>query len=488
MSKIIVTYTPNDKAIFREALVVRFADDTQHQVEPFIEALAEGTTALVCDTAAPEPMEPFRRFPSQMLTDLHNALRRRDEPMVGLPRIREDGIRRLHDRIVLRAREAEPQVWNAQPTVTDQGEHQRQMVEHADLFVVCAFRGHPKGYDRTEAKTLDEARSKAVSLHQDRPVGIYAVRGNRQVHVENYPPTADFHANPLQREELEMAREAKLGEFKPVGKETTLGKVLEAYLEFEDLTVADLAHQSGLDEAKVLNTLRNARGANGIGFTVDAETKVVKLQLPVPDDQLFRPAKEPKVAESKEPRQLKVGEFRQVRRGTGTGKLVEAAMAGGTYEAIAAALGLNADAVKSDLSSLRRTHGMDHSVAEDGSVTLNVPDGKDPFVAAAAPREPRAAGAPRSPRQVGAFKPVRAGTSLARIVESAGKGGRKLADIAAEAGIREDQASHRLRHVLGVNHGVDYTRDAEGVITLVPPAGKTLADVIASPAMAAAAE
>jgi hypothetical protein len=96
---------------------------------------------------------------------------------------------------------------------------------------------------------------------------------------------------------------------------------------------------------------------------------------------------------------------------------------------------------------------------------------------------------PRQPRVVGKeFKPVRAGTSLSKIIESVNAGGKTVDDVAADAGIRPDQVLHRLRHVLGVNHGVDHKVDDKGHISLILPHGKRHADLITSKPVQEAAE
>jgi hypothetical protein len=45
------------------------------------------------------------------------------------------------------------------------------------------------------------------------------------------------------------------------------------------------------------------------------------------------------------------------------------------------------------------------------------------------------------------------------------------AEIAKAAGLREDQVVHRLRHGVGVAHGIGHNRDDNGVITIVLPEG-----------------
>lgn len=85
--------------------------------------------------------------------------------------------------------------------------------------------------------------------------------------------------------------------------------------------------------------------------------------------------------------------------------------------------------------------------------------------------------AARSSRALGAFKPVRANTSLHKIMEGASKG-KTVAQVAKDAALREDQVRHRLRHVLRINHGIDFAEDDKGKLSLVFPDGKTMKDAI----------
>jgi hypothetical protein len=325
--RIVVQYAPTDRSLLAGLRVVRFAADTQHQVEPYCEALPEGTVALVCDTEAPEPMDAFRRFSAQILTDMHNALRG-DEPAVGLPRIHPDGLRRLYNRIVQRAREAEPEVFNPAPALTDQAAHEAEMIVKADHFVVSAFRGNPKGFDRHIAKTLEEARKIAVSLNWDRPCGIYAVRGNRQTHVENYPPTADFHAKPKEQGSMDDENQPQ--------PEPTAGQ-------------------------------------------------------------------QPEPTAKKTGRPYTLGEFKPLRPSSAMGKIARAIEDGcSSIDGVSAQLGMDRDEIVGHLRSARRTHGIDHTLAEDGALALIVPLGQAVFKEAAAAAEPKqqsnGEAKPRAPR------------------------------------------------------------------------------------------
>lgn len=53
-----------------------------------------------------------------------------------------------------------------------------------------------------------------------------------------------------------------------------------------------------------------------------------------------------------------------------------------------------------------------------------------------------------------------------------------MAQIAAKAGLRPDQAAHRLRYGLGVAHGIGHEIGEDGIVKLVLPAGKQAAELI----------
>jgi hypothetical protein len=84
----------------------------------------------------------------------------------------------------------------------------------------------------------------------------------------------------------------------------------------------------------------------------------------------------------------------------------------------------------------------------------------------------------RDDKEPGEGKAVRAGSSLARIVEAMIDGDKTLEQIAKAAGVQNDQAGHRIRHVLHVNHGVGY-KVSDGKIKIVFPKGFGPASMVA---------
>lgn len=69
-------------------------------------------------------------------------------------------------------------------------EYDAKVIASADHYVATAYRGRGAAamHESLEAPTLVDARRAAASLHDDRPVAIYAVAGTKAVHVENYDP------------------------------------------------------------------------------------------------------------------------------------------------------------------------------------------------------------------------------------------------------------------------------------------------------------
>jgi hypothetical protein len=90
------------------------------------------------------------------------------------------------------------------------------------------------------------------------------------------------------------------------------------------------------------------------------------------------------------------------------------------------------------------------------------------------------------PITLGEFKPLLAGTSLARIGTAALPGKYTVAEIAKAAGLREGPGrAHRLRHGLGRAHGIGHNRDEAGVVTIVLPDGVPAEALVAGEAKAA---
>ena len=75
----------------------------------------------------------------------------------------------------------------------DADAHERWILENADYFVACAFRGRGV-YERVECRDLASAIEAARGLTSDRGVMIYAVRGNSQALVATVAPQGDTAA------------------------------------------------------------------------------------------------------------------------------------------------------------------------------------------------------------------------------------------------------------------------------------------------------
>jgi hypothetical protein len=167
-------------------------------------------------------------------------------------------------------------------------------------------------------------------------------------------------------ENNEMAREAKIGEFKPIGRDTNIGKIVAAH-QAGTTNIDDLAAQLGMTPEKAVGYLRVARGANGIDHAVAKETRELTLTIPEGVD-VFKIAGEPKTKEQRAPRQPKFGNFSQVQASSRLGKIIAATPA--TAADIGVLCDLSADDVITNLRRARVSHGIDHAVAEDGVVTV----------------------------------------------------------------------------------------------------------------------
>lgn len=222
--------------------------------------------------------------------------------------------------------------------------------------------------------TVNKFENKDVAL---RRVGLKIVDLAQNSTLQTYTPAAKFVG--VNSEGNDMAREVKIGEFKQVRANTDLGKVLTAAFT-GDGTLAGVAEATGLNQDKVKSVLSSGRRSHGIDFVIGAETGNVTINLPdsVTQETVFATVKE-KVA--KESRQPKIGEFKQVRRTSALGKLVEAAQDGDSNIAyLAVLLGETEEQVTSGLKNLRRSYGIDHEIGEDGQVRLLVPEDQDPFI------------------------------------------------------------------------------------------------------------
>jgi hypothetical protein len=85
------------------------------------------------------------------------------------------------------------------------------------------------------------------------------------------------------------------------------------------------------------------------------------------------------------------------------------------------------------------------------------------------------------PTPAGEGRPVRAGTALAKIVACMIDGDRTLGEIAKCAGIRVDQARHRVKYVLRVNHGIGHKINGSGRVSIIFPRGFNRDNIIKEP-------
>lgn len=198
-----------------------------------------------------------------------------------------------------------------------------------------------------------------VTKFQDRTTAVRRI-GLRLVSLAREAQVVKFS-----EEKREMAREpARIGAFKPIGKNTNLGKVVAAYQD-GTTNLDDVAASVGLSTDKVVSVLRSARGSNGVDHSVAKG----ELTLTIPSGiEVFKQAKEPTAP--KAPRAPKFGEFSQVRADSRLGKIVAASPATAADIGVLVDPPMSADDVLLSLKRARVSHGIDHSVAEDGTVSI----------------------------------------------------------------------------------------------------------------------
>jgi hypothetical protein len=168
------------------------------------------------------------------------------------------------------------------PQLEGRDKFDAEMIAHGE-FVVAAWRGFPKMYDKKEAKSLDEARRIALELYEDRPVMIYAVHGGRQVHVENFNPM-ESKVMPRGKRNDGAPRSVRgtlqVGEFKPVRAWSSLHAILVAAAP-GDKTMDQIAVAANVRTDQASHRLRHVIAQNhGIGHAKDPDTGVVTLRLP----------------------------------------------------------------------------------------------------------------------------------------------------------------------------------------------------------------
>jgi len=147
--------------------------------------------------------------------------------------------------------------------------------------------------------------------------------------------------------------------------------------------------------------------------------------------------------------------FVVLRRGSGLGKLVEAASAGLNLADVAIMIGSTEDEATAKLKSLQRTHGMPHVVDDNGIVSLVLPIDADPFIAVSAEATP-----------------AREPTALSKILKAYSDSENKtIMDISAAAEMPFDKVLAHLKSAkarYGIDHNVEV---GTGVVTVTFPPG-----------------
>lgn len=199
-----------------------------------------------------------------------------------------------------------------------------------------------------------------------------------------------------------------------------------------------------------------------------------------------------KTPAAKSTKPVALGKFEPVRRGESAfAKVLEPYLAGGAATIAGAASYVGGDKSKA-ISALRRArivHGIDHSIAEDGSLTIVLPKGVDAESVWAKPREKttkvaKVPTAPKAQPKPGDFKPVRHGSRMHKFLVQASDG-KTLGEIAKASDrvdFTEKDVKWWLVQYLRRHHGIAAVVNEDKTVTLTPPAGKNLADCVSAPA------
>lgn len=238
--------------------------------------------------------------------------------------------------------------------------------------------------------------------------------------------------------------------------------------------------------AETLAVLAELTGQD-FGAPTEAEQEAIAETLAEEEEEEQPAAKNAGPAEPKKARgrpQPPLGKFEPVRRGgSAYAKLLEAALASPTPLADAAKVaGTDRDKAVSALKRARIVNGIDYSLDDAGVLTVVLPKGVDAESvwqkAREKPTKAATNGATRVPaRGLGEFKPVRANTKYHKMLEMAEKGD-VISKIAKAIGVDEKEARWRFRYPLRQDHGIDSTVSEDGVVALVLPKGKSLADCV----------
>ena len=190
-------------------------------------------------------------------------------------------------------------------------------------------------------------------------------------------------------DEETMTTRTPLGDFKQVREGSNFGKIAAHIIDNPGATVETTAAALGVNAPVVQAALVGARRSHGVDHAIDPETKAVTIVIPE-GGTLFKATAAPKPERA--PRAAKpLGQFSPIREGSTLGAIVKRVLEGGATTA--SVEGVEPDKVVAQLKRARVTHGIDHAIAEDGTLSLVVPEGTELFTVVKAPRIP--SGKPR---------------------------------------------------------------------------------------------
>lgn len=294
-------------------------------------------------------------------------------------------------------------------------EHEAWVREAPDRYAVAAYRGRTGGYDKREGSTLAAARALARGLYRaPRPVMIYAVRGERQVHIENWEPTSSakedtavfiversiasgFRVEAAETRGFADSRARLIIERAVTESGDARSKPTVAVVEsIEDLStwggpfLVNLYNYLKKDPVTRFESLASARRRVWDALCVDDLKRVQRIN--VSDGQALAPsAPEPEAAKPKEPASRKeraprasgadrftkgaTGAFKPVGDGNRRADILRLIDGTRTPDEVAAATGVNLSALASYCAFYARDCGIG-TVMIDGKLALALPLGK----------------------------------------------------------------------------------------------------------------
>lgn len=340
------------------------------------------------------------------------------------------------------------------PALARMNSHEKWVAKNATSYSACLFVGSGK-FNKVVTSTLDEARTAARAMETDRPVLIYAIFRNHQAQIETVDPrySSDYNLNG----------ENGMTPFNLINL-TLTPFVIRGFQTVEEL---DRAAENSADADNL--SLRSE--ADLVALQPEQVTALYNYLAP---------------RTKKAPTQADLWSMLT----TGAAAVDDAPETGaetiGNEPATGATVGrgTNKDAKAAKASDKLAKKAAEDAQAKAEAKAKKLVAREEKKLAAkvakvAKDAKKAAAKVPKSYMTTWPAKPMRTGTSLARILTSMLAGGKTLEQITKDSGVTSDTVDpsvnvlHRIRHVLHVNHGIRHEVSAEGIYTAHLPEGYT---------------